>query len=425
MPAARAVVRISILVVSFLVSVDTLRADPPSAADYIGKWELLIHGTNSTFRSGALLVEEADGGLRGELVWRWGSVAVIEKPGAISVSDEGDLVIQRGQPIILRRRGNVIEGYQDQKNGTRFNVTGLPGKEDVELTGSWRLEGDDGETTGRLMLADWGFGRVDAHAFDGDGEPVRVKDVKVDGRKIRLTFVAPDDFGDLRDYPFAAEIRGDRIVGALELPDGSGTLGVTGARKRSWGRPIGLLAQDSTAGWRPRDGSRRFGWTVTDGVLTNAPPDVDIVSEAEFDDFKLTLEYRVNRDGKHRSNSGVYLRGRYEVQILDDWNEDPAKRIARPHGNGAVYSRIRPEKNASGAPGTWQKYEITLIGRFLTVVLNGETLIDNQELRGITGGALLPFESDPGPLMLQGDHGKVEYRNIVVTPALPEVPSLP
>ena len=72
----------------------------------------------------------------------------------------------------------------------------------------------------------------------------------------------------------------------------------------------------------------------------------------------------------------------------------------------------------SRAPETWQTYDITLIDRYVTVVLNGETVIDNARLDGITGGALLPFESEPGPLMLQGDHGKVSYRNISVSPAL-------
>jgi hypothetical protein len=107
------------------------------------------------------------------------------------------------------------------------------------------------------------------------------------------------------------------------------------------------------------------------------------------------------------------------VQILDDWNKDPKKRRVQSHGNGAVYSLIVPKKFASEAPGTWQKYEITVIDRYVTVILNGVTLVDNEYLEGITGGALFPFESDPGPLMLQGDHGKIEYRNVMVKPALP------
>jgi hypothetical protein len=191
--------------------------------------------------------------------------------------------------------------------------------------------------------------------------------------------------------------------------DENAVIAVTGVRGRRWGEPMRLLPNAGLAGWRPRHASKTFGWRCEDGVLTNGDHDVDLVSEAEFRDFRLSLEYRIAEHG----NSGIYLRGRYETQILDDQGAPGL------HTSGAIYGRIAPASNPTGPAGAWQKFDITLIGRYVTVVLNGRTIIDNRRLDGITGGALLPFESRPGPLMLQGDHGKVWFRNITITPALP------
>jgi len=134
----------------------------------------------------------------------------------------------------------------------------------------------------------------------------------------------------------------------------------------------------------------------------------DLVTEQTFQDLKLHVEFNVDA----KSNSGVYLRGRYEIQILD--NPD-AKMAADSHGCGALYSRVAPKLDATKPAGEWQTYDITFVGRQLQVVLNGKEVL-NTVVEGITGGALDPFEGGPGPLMLQGDHGKVKFRNIVVTP---------
>ncbi|HEY9231195.1 MAG TPA: DUF1080 domain-containing protein, partial [Blastocatellia bacterium] len=134
----------------------------------------------------------------------------------------------------------------------------------------------------------------------------------------------------------------------------------------------------------------------------------DIITEQKFTDFKLHLEFNIVAE----SNSGVYLRGRHEVQI-----EDSFGKATDSLRMGGVYGFLCPAVNASGRPGEWQTYDITLIGRRVTVILNGKTIIDNAEIPGITGGALDSDEGAPGPLMLQGDHGKVMFRNIVLTPA--------
>jgi hypothetical protein len=127
----------------------------------------------------------------------------------------------------------------------------------------------------------------------------------------------------------------------------------------------------------------------------------------EFEDFTLSLEVKVPPD----SNSGVYLRGVYEVQIADTYQQRPTTRSM-----GAIYSRIAPTESAEKPPGVWQRLSITLVERHVTVVLNDQVVIDNQPLPGITGGALWANELRPGPIYLQGDHGPVEFRNLVLWP---------
>jgi len=177
----------------------------------------------------------------------------------------------------------------------------------------------------------------------------------------------------------------------------------------SWqaGKPVELFNGKDLKGWSPRVAGRPLAWYVKDGAMHNEAGATDIVSEAKFMNFKLHIEYRV----AIKSNSGIGLRGRYEIQIYGDQGRPPSS-----HGNGALYSRITPAVNATLPPEQWQTFDITLIGRTLTVVLNGKTLIDRQEVEGLTAIATDPNEGQPGPIILQGDHGPVEFRKIVVTP---------
>lgn len=174
-----------------------------------------------------------------------------------------------------------------------------------------------------------------------------------------------------------------------------------------WGEPISLI-QPNLEGWRPRHPDQPNNWVVEDGVLRNTESGSDLITEQEFTDFKLDLEFRY----PEKSNSGIYLRGRYELQIQDDFGEEPESHLI-----GGLYGFLDPLVNAAKRAGEWQSYEITLIGRTLSVILNDTTVIDQQEIPGITGGALDSNEGEPGPLMLQGDHGPVSFRNIVLTPA--------
>ena len=176
-----------------------------------------------------------------------------------------------------------------------------------------------------------------------------------------------------------------------------------------WGTPFELFNGDDLTGWKLRDPKGPNGWKAVDHVLQNEMPSGDIRTEKEFNDFKLHIEFNC----PSKSNSGVYLRGRYEVQIVDSYGQPPDS-----HRLGGLYGFIDPTENAGKPRGEWQTYDITLLGRYVTVALNGKTIIGDKEIPGITGGALHSREGEPGPLLLQGDHGKISFRNIVLTPAV-------
>jgi hypothetical protein len=217
-----------------------------------------------------------------------------------------------------------------------------------------------------------------------------------------------------RDISFEGRLEGDRLTGSMTMGDGQKATW-SGARAPSlrraappaWGEPITLFKGNSLDGWRPVGGGDSQ-WSAVDGILRNAKRGANFVTVQKFDDFKLHLEFRVPKG----ENSGVYLRGRYELQIDDAAGLEPSS-----HHLGGIYGFIAPSENAARAAGEWQSMDVTLVGRMLTYTLNGTTVICNREIPGITGGALDSAEADPGPLLLQGDHGPVDYRNIVITPA--------
>jgi hypothetical protein len=209
----------------------------------------------------------------------------------------------------------------------------------------------------------------------------------------------------------AGRLDGDRLAGTMTLAQEQ-PVEWTGVRAPSlrraaapqWEAPVHLLNGRDLAGWRS-DGVNE--WDGSAGVLRNRKSGGNLITDRRFEDFKLHLEFRYPKGG----NSGVYLRGRYEVQIADI--EDGTA----PDALGAIYGFLSPNQPAALKPGDWQTFDITLVGRLVTVVLNGKTIISSQEIPGITGAALDSKEGEPGPLLLQGDHGPIEFRNIIVTPA--------
>ncbi len=216
------------------------------------------------------------------------------------------------------------------------------------------------------------------------------------------------------DITFEGRLEGDRVTGSMTMGDGqkaawSGTRApsLRRAGKPIWGQPITLFNGKSLEGWQPV-GRRDNKWSAVGGILQNENSGANLVTAQKFDDFKLHLEFRVPKE----SNSGVYLRGRYELQIDDAAGLEPSS-----HHLGGLYGFIAPSENVAKAASQWQSMDVTLVGRLLTYELNGTTVICNREIPGITGGAIDSVEADPGPLLLQGDHGPVDYRNIVITPA--------
>ncbi len=181
-----------------------------------------------------------------------------------------------------------------------------------------------------------------------------------------------------------------------------------------WDAPSALISPGGLQGWHARgDGDARC-WSADQGVLSAPGPCTDLVTDRTFRDFKLDLEFMLPPG----SDSGVHLRGRYEIQLKDDAGNLPEPLTGL---TGGVYGFLKPLRVPSGKPDEWQTLHATLVGRTITVVLNGETVIDAQEIPGITGDALDSDEGLPGPIMLQGHLGAVSYRNIVITPAKSKV----
>ena len=177
------------------------------------------------------------------------------------------------------------------------------------------------------------------------------------------------------------------------------------------GTPIVLFNGKDLAGWTGIRTENAEGWTVENGLLTSRGHADDLVTKEKFWNFELHAEYNL----EDRSNSGIGLRGRYEVQIASDYGREP-----NMHGTGALYTRILPSVNAGKPPGEWQTYDIRLVGMEVTTILNGVKLYDKGVIDGLTGIAYDPYEGKPGSLELQGDHGAVRFRNLVLTPLTKE-----
>lgn len=249
-------------------------------------------------------------------------------------------------------------------------------------------------------------------AYAGDMNAIDT--IRVENGELHFTIVPPR--GAARSY--RARLEGGRLEGTLEIAGQSNTpVKWTGVRAPvitekddgTWkeGEPIALFNGKDLTAWRGLVPGVDVKWSVQDGILRNAPPTTDIISEQKFWNFKLHVDFRI----VEHSNSGIGLRGRYEVQILEDYGKP-----ANAHGAGALYSRVAPSVNASKPAGEWQSYDIRLVGRQLTVVHNGTKVLDKVEVEGLTAIANNADEGEPGPFIVQGDHSYVEIKSFVVTP---------
>jgi hypothetical protein len=248
-------------------------------------------------------------------------------------------------------------------------------------------------------------GKVEVWFQPTGGNDFEVKDFKIEGSHMTLKMAG---------VTWELDAAGGKLTGAQKRGDSSVPLtGVAApALKRSepkaWTDPEPLFNGKNLDGWEPMGSAANNHWTVEDGMLVNQAHGDNLKTTRKFEDFKVHYEVNCPSGG----NSGFYLRGRYEVQIeYEKLSENPPERRI-----GSVYGRIAPSPELPRTPGQWETFDVTLVGRTVTVVRNGTTTIDHKEIEGITGGALDANEGEPGPFYIQGDHtGGLKFRNITVS----------
>jgi hypothetical protein len=283
--------------------------------------------------------------------------------------------------------------------------------------GRWNMTGT-GKDTNRvywLEVSEKG-GQLSGMFLNRTSSPLQLASVKVEDGS--LVFQLPVGSNKQPGAEFRAKVEGDKLVGTTMAEDR--TINWVGVRPPKWGAananatqkygtPVELVGPkvQTLDAFRPQSGDKILNWAFEEGVLTNTPKSSNLVTTQKFKDFRVQAEYKLGKE----SNSGLYLRGRYEMQILDDFGKEPDK-----HSHMAIYGWTPPLKNASKPIGEWQTMEAVLVGNRVTVTLNGQKVHDNAEIQAITGGALDADEAAPGPLLLQGDHAKVWVRRLVVTP---------
>ena len=306
---------------------------------------------------------------------------------------------------------------------TAFAETPFTGRWALTLPGGgvgWLgIEEKDGAFKGSVL---WGGGSV-----------VPVQDVKVTGDTLTVTRIAKSkdaktNTDEKTTETITGSVNGDllKLTTVKVKADGKefGKAEFTGKRippvpaapdlsKVKFGEPISLFNGKDLTGWALIDPKADNGWSIVEGSLIDRIEKGkhcgNLRTDREFEDFNLKLECKTQAG----SNSGIYLRGIYEIQVAESFGKQ-----LDSHNMGALYSRITPSVAAEKPIGEWQTFDITLVDRHVTVVLNGKTIIDNQAVLGCTGGAMTSDEFKPGPLFLQGDHTNIDYRNIVIRPVV-------
>lgn len=255
--------------------------------------------------------------------------------------------------------------------------------------------------------------RILVGRFVGSGGSARpISRVYFAGGKMSFS-IPPQWEKEENDIKVDGIFQGDSLTGTLTAANGKiytwSAVRAPLLKRQSdpiWGEPVKIFNAVDLTGWHASGDVNQ--WQVVNGVLTSPRSGSNIITDNTFMDFKLHIEFRYPKE----SNSGVYLRGRYEVQIEDNKGMEPSSHLL-----GGIYGFIAPSEMMAKDAGEWQSYDITLVGRLVTVVVNGKMVICNQSIPGITGGAINSREAEPGPILLQGDHGPVEFRNIIITPA--------
>lgn len=290
------------------------------------------------------------------------------------------------------------------------------------VVGNWGLKLPYDELYAGSMIVTRGKdGKPSALVLWRWASPTPVKNLVINGNEFSF------------DHPWKFKLKG-KVAGCkleAQVIGNDGKLGgkVTGWRNppvkpantadAKFGEKIDLL-KDGLAGWESMNPKSKFAWKFENGVLSNNlgrnekgkwnHGGANIKTKrADFTDFKLEYDVRVPKD----SNSGVYLRGRYEIQVLDSYGKK-----VDCHNMAAYYGRVTPTVAAEKPAGEWQHVSVTLYKRHLTVVLNGKTIIDNAPVVGVTGGAIDANEFVPGPIYLQGDHSDADFKNMYLYPVV-------
>ena len=293
-----------------------------------------------------------------------------------------------------------------------FSVVLVYAQSQEEIIGKWDLEVIKGDR----ILPSWLEVKLSGNrtlvgyfvAESGSARPIS----EVFFHEGTVDFSIPPQWDGFNAMHFSALVSKGVLEGTILNSEGE-PMSFTGVRapklirsqEVKWSKPRSLFDGKTLNQWKPLESERQNQWEAQDGLLVNPRSGVNLITEEKFTDFKLHIEARYPA----QSNSGIYLRGRYEVQVEDSYGKEPSSILF-----GGVYGFLTPNEIAANKAGEWQVFEITLIGRRVTIVANGKTVINDQIIPGITGGAIDSKEGTPGPIMLQGDHGVVAFRNISI-----------
>lgn len=282
------------------------------------------------------------------------------------------------------------------------------------VIGRWDLT----MTSGDYVYPSWleviksGHEKLVGYFVHNGGSARPISEVKYENGFYRFSIpIQWESSGD--DMSFEIAVHSDMLSGHLIAPNGSKHI-LKGKRapklayveNPSWGAPIALFNGKDLSGWNASGDNQ---WIVEDGILKSPKSGANLISDQKFMNFKVHAEFRYPENG----NSGLYLRGRYEVQIADNKGAEPSNILF-----GGIYGFLTPNEIAAKSPGEWQTMDITLNGNRVTVLANGKSVITDQIIPGITGGAIDSNEGEPGPIMIQGDHEPVEFRSLVVIPLI-------
>lgn len=303
-------------------------------------------------------------------------------------------------------------------------ATALSAK-DSDFNGRWNIDVKNEARSRAWWLEVEGAGSKSVKGkFVGapGGDMDVIPTIAVDSGELRFEFARKYKLGSKEHWDktrrgvYVAKLHSGKLMGTFAL-DGNVVYQFTGTRApvirdrddASWkpGKPMELFNGQDLSAWTPMVAGQPLGWAIENGIAKNVAGANNLVSKETFWNFELHAEYKLGAN----TNGGIGLRGRYEVQILEDFGKPQDT-----HSHGALYSRYAPLVNASKPVGEWQTLDVRLVGRWVTVTLNGQKTVDRREIEGLTAIAGNGDESNPGPFIVQGDHGAVEFRKFTVTP---------